>query len=163
MHHRATRRDALIAGLGAAALLRAPGALAQPEEEDDDAAVLAGAIALEQRAVAAYDAAGFPAAELFRDQSQEHADELIAALEELDGTAPRPPSRADVDGVGDLIELETRAVAEYYDAQRTLQSARLLQTAASIMANHAQHLVVLRQAIGENPSPDAFVTGEVVE
>lgn len=162
MRHRATRRDALALALGAAALLRAPAALAQTEE-DDNAAVLAGAIALEQRAVAAYDAAGFRTAELFRNQSQEHADELIAALEELDGTPPRPPARADVAGVGDLIELETRAVATYYDAQRTLQDARLLQTAAGIMANHAQHLVVLRQAIGENPSPDAFVTGEAVE
>jgi hypothetical protein len=28
------------------------------------------------------------------------------------------------------------------------------------MANEGQHLVVLRQAVGENPSPAAFATGE---
>lgn len=157
MRHEATRRDAIVAAAGIAALLRAPSAFARPE--DDDAAVLEAAIVLEQTAVVAYDAARFPMAKLFRDQVREHADELIAALEERGHSPPPPPAHASVDGVGALITLETRAVAVYYDAQRTLQDARLLQTAASIMANHAQHLVVLRQAIGETPSPDAFVTG----
>lgn len=172
MQYRTTRRDSIalssaaIAAGAFPALMKAQKALAQPE--DDDAAVLEAAIGLEQTAAVAYDTAisrGLVAreimrtAELFRDQVREHADELIAALEELGHTPRRPPARADVDGVGGLIALETTAVAAYYDAQRTLLDVRLLQTAASIMGNHAQHLVVLRQAIGENPSPDAFVTG----
>ncbi len=75
-----------------------------------------------------------------------------------------------VKGIGDLrsqadvarfaIELETAAVAAYYDAHATLIDAQLLQTAASIMANEAQHLVVLRQAIDEPPVPYAFETGK---
>jgi rubrerythrin len=67
-------------------------------------------------------------------------------------------SQADVANFA--IELELAAVAAYYDAQRKLVEGKLLQTTASIMANEAQHLVVLRQAAKQDPVPDAFVTGE---
>ena len=183
--YEATRRDAMRRGiaLGGAVLaatsirmlLGVRNAFAQSE---GDAAILEAAIELEQTAVVAYDTAAGSGlldrattgvAELFRDQEQEHADGLITALEELGGTVPAPPAPEDVDGLGDLgsqadvanfaIELETMAVAAYYDAHGKLEDAALLRTGASIMANEAQHLVVLRQAVGENPSPDAFVTG----
>ena len=52
------------------------------------------------------------------------------------------------------------AVAAYYDAHRKLIAAGLLQTAASIMANEGQHLVVLRQAAGQAPVPNALETGD---
>lgn len=184
--YEATRRDAMRRGiaLGGAvlaatsipALLKVRTAFAQA---NGDAAILEAAIGLEQTAVVAYDTAATSGllddtvtgvAELFRDQEQEHADGLIAALEDLGGTAPKPPAPEDIDGLGNLqsqadvasfaIELETMAVAAYYDAHGQLKDEALLRTGASIMANEAQHLVVLRQAIGENPSPDAFVTGE---
>jgi rubrerythrin len=159
-----------------------PSATSAPS--DGDAAILESAIGLEQIAVFAYQAAidsdlledgVVGVAELFRDQEQEHADGLITALESMGGTAPEPPTSVeDVDaavpGLGDVesqedvirfaIELETAAVAAYYDAHQKLEDAALLQTGASIMANEGQHLVVLRQAVGENPSPAAFATGE---
>lgn len=184
--YEATRRDALRRGIAIGGtilaatsipmLLKVRTAFAQSESE---AAILEAAIGLEQMAVVAYDTAAATGllddpttkiAQLFRDQEQEHADALSTALESLGGTAPEPPSATDIEGLGDVedqagvamfaIELETMAVAAYYDAHGKLQDPKLLQTGASIMANEAQHLVVLRQALGEDPSPHAFVTGE---
>ena len=94
----------------------------------------------------------------------------VRALENLAAS----PFRFDIDGVvkgiGDLrsqadvanfaIELELAAVAAYYDAHAKLVDAKLLQTGAAIMANEAQHLVVLRQAAKQDPVPHAFETGE---
>lgn len=184
--YEATRRDALRRGIamGGAVLaatsipllLGVRNAFAQSE---DDATVLAAAIGLEQTAVVAYDTAARSGlldrattgvAELFRDQEQEHADGLTTALEALGGSAPEPPTADSIEGLGGLrsqeevanfaIELETMAVAAYYDAHQKLQDAKLLQTGASIMANEGQHLVVLRQAVGKDPVPNAFETGE---
>ena len=110
----------------------------------------------------------------FRAHEQEHADALTTALTDLGGTPP-PPAKgiADVDevvkGLRDVktqadvvnfaIELETAAVAAYFDAQPKLVEAKLMQTGASIMANEGQHLVVLRRAVGKDPVPYAFETG----
>jgi hypothetical protein len=97
-------------------------------------------------------------------------DVLSRALEKLDGTPPRPPTPREIEGLVRLrnqdellrfaIELETMALAAYYDAHQKLQDGRLLQTAASIMSSAGQHLVLLRQALGHNPVPHAFETGE---
>jgi len=157
--------------------LRIRNAFAQAE---GDASVLEAAVGLEQQAVFAYTAAADsgklgtsePIARLFAEQEQEHADGLARALRERGGSPPpKPTSPMDVPGLAEAaggnavditnfaIELETMAVAAYYDAHGKLRAPELLATGASIMANEAQHLVVLRQALGKNPSPDAFVTG----
>lgn len=151
----------------------------------DDGAILESAINLERIAVIAYGAAidsGLLSARVeriarrFRGHEQAHADALTTALSDLGGTPPPKPSGGvkDVDkvvrGLGDVksqadianfaIELETAAVAAYYDAHRKLIDAKLLQTGASIMANEGQHLVVLRQAVKQDPVPNAFETGK---
>jgi hypothetical protein len=152
-------------------------------EAKGDGAVLASAITLERIAVIAYGAAidgGLLSPRLqaiarrFRGHEQQHANTLITALTDLGGTPPDPPTGvADVDsvakGLGDVrsqadvvsfaIELETAAVAAYYDAHAKLIEARLLQTGASIMASEGQHLVVLRKAARQEPVPNAFETG----
>ena len=149
-----------------------------------DSDILEQAIGLERVAILAYTTAIdskllSPAfervARRFRDHEREHADTLSAALMDLGGTPPaKQPTVADIDGVakgiGEVksqadvanfaIELEMAAVAAYHDAQSKLIDAKLLQTGASIMANEAQHLVVLRQAAKQNPVPNAFETGE---
>lgn len=148
----------------------------------DDGEILASAIRLERIAVLAYGVAIdskllSPAlvrvARRFRDHERAHADVLTTALTDRGGTPPPAPAVRDVDGVvkgvGDLrsqadvarfaIELELAAVAAYYDAQRRLVDAKLLQTGAAIMANEAQHLVVLRKAAEQPPVPHAFETG----
>ena len=150
-----------------------------PPPGQDDAAILASAIRLENTAVAAYAAAVNSGvltpqfrrtAALFGRQEAEHAAALTAALKGLGGT---PPAGADAKLLAPLkrarsqrqvaqfaIELETMAVAAYHDASKKLQQARLLQTAAQIMSNEGQHLAVLRQALGRNPVPNAFETGK---
>ena len=149
-----------------------------------DGDILEQAIGLENIAVLAYDTAidsgllsqGFTrVARRFRDHEQEHADALSTALMDLGGTPPaKKQTVKDIDAVvkgirdvksqGDIvdfaIELEMAGVAAYYDAHRKLVDAKLLQTGASIMANEAQHLVVLRQAVKRPPVPNAFVTGK---
>jgi rubrerythrin len=148
-----------------------------------DAEILASAIGIEQVAVLAYDAALggrlltpslAKVVTRFRDHEQAHADTLTRALTDLGGTPPPKATDADLQkalkGVADprsqadivniSIELEMAAVAAYLDAQRKLIDAKLLQTGASIMANEAQHLVVLRQAVKRAPVPSAFETGK---
>lgn len=151
---------------------------------DGDAPILQRAINLERVTVIAYDSviAGpllSPSVRRvlrrFRGHEQEHADELTTSLRSLGGTEPPPPQGpADVDEVVEglrdvrsqadvlsfLIELETAAVAAYFDAQAKLTEPKLLQTGASIMAGEGQHLVVLRQTAGREPLPHAFETGE---
>ena len=148
-----------------------------------DADLLAKAVTLERIAVLAYGEAidsklltpqFARVARQFRDHEQAHADVLATALKDLGGTPPPEPEVKDVDGVvkgfGDVrsqadvanlaIELELAAVAAYHDAQSRFIDAKLLQAGASIMANEAQHLVVLRQAVKQDPAPNAFETGE---
>ena len=183
---RASRREAVHRGiavggavLGAAtapALLRVRRAVAAAQ---DDRAILASAITLENTVVGAYEAAANSrlldrktraVADLFRRQESEHVDALSAALKGLGGT---PPASRDAKLLARLqrmasqaallrfaIELETMAVAAYYEAHRKLRDTKVLQTAAQIMAAEGQHLVVLRQALRRNPAPHAFETGK---
>jgi rubrerythrin len=152
--------------------------------DDDDTTLLAQAIKLEQATVLAYDTIlrrGLLAGRLqalvrvLRGHEQQHAHTLTTALTDLGGTAPPAPAGvADVDavvkGLGDVrnqagvlafaIELETAAVAAYYDAQAKFVEGRLLQSGASIMASEGQHLVVLREAARRPPVPSALETGQ---
>jgi rubrerythrin len=181
-----TRREALQRGLIAGggvlcasavpALLRVGRAFAAAEGDD---AVLRAAVGLEQTAVVAYGAA-LAGGELnpglratvrrIRGQEREHAAALSAALRKLGGAPPRPPRPQEIRGLQALrtqrelvafaIELENMAVAAYYEGQQKLHDAALLRTTAQIMANEGQHLVVLRQALGRDPVPEAFETGK---
>jgi rubrerythrin len=153
-------------------------------DSDTDGTILEHAITLERVAALAYDTIigrGLLSGRLerlvrlLRGHEQQHAAVLTKALTDLGATPPPEPSGvADVDkvvrGLGDLgsradvlsfaIELETAAVAAYYDAHAKLVEAKLLQTGASIMADEGQHLVVLRQAARRPPVPHALETGK---
>ncbi len=184
--YEATRRDAVRRGLAAGgavlgaalvpALLSVRQAFAAAPQ--NDAGILASAIRLENTAVAAYAAALKSGvltpqfrrtAALFGRQEAEHAAALTAALKSLGGTppagtdakllAPLKSARSQQQVAQFAIELETMAVAAYYDASKKLRQARLLQTSAQIMSNEGQHLVVLRQTLGKNPVPQAFANG----
>lgn len=184
--YEATRREAvgrgLIAGgglLGAtmvATLLGVRNAFAQSE---GDAELISSAVTLENTAVAAYaaalesaklDAATTKAVKTIKRQEQAHARSLAAALQRMGGTPPKSVDRALVKPLANAesqrdiatfaIELETMAVAAYYAAHGKLKSAKLLRLATTIMANEGQHLVVLRQALKQDPFPHAFETGQ---
>lgn len=151
---------------------------------ETDATLLSKAITIELVSVLAFDSILGRSLLSGRDEAlvrvllgheQRHADTLTTALTDLGGT---PPARAtgvkDVDAVvkglvdlrskadvlGFAIALETAAVAAYYDAQAKFIEPRLLQTTASIMASEGQHLVLLREAAGRPPVPNAVETGK---
>jgi hypothetical protein len=139
-----------------------------------DGAVLADALAIEQVVVFAYDrvlasgalsAPAARAARSFQAHERRHVQALTVEVHDHAGTAPRAPaSPTDVDralgGFGVkrslgmlhthtehlsfLIELEAVATGAYYDVVARLKDFRLLQLAAQIMANEAQHATVLR-------------------
>ena len=108
-------------------------------------------------------------ARLFADQDQEHADALLVALEALGATRPAPPAADARSILGRpttqrgfarlAIALELQAVAAYHEAQFKLSDPDLRLLSARIMANHGQHLAVLRQLAGEPPVPHAFERG----
>jgi rubrerythrin len=171
---------AVIAASSIPLLLSVRNAFAASSHDED---ILIAAIQLEQVAVLAYTTvlegklltpAFATIVRRFRDHEQAHVTVLTKALTDLGETPPPQATAKDVDavvkGLGDVrsqgdvvsfaIELELAAVAAYYDAHRTLLDGKLLQTGASIMANEAQHLVVLRQAVKQDPVPRALETGE---
>jgi rubrerythrin len=104
-----------------------------------------------------------------RDQEREHTAALASALEERGATAPEPPRPGEVRGLAGIkseremlrfaVELENTIVIAYIDAHRKLKDEALLRTFAQIMASEGQHLVVLRQALGDDPLPSAFEAG----
>ena len=166
-----TTRRALITG-GAAVLPLLAGATDALGAARDDRQIVAAAIDLEQRAAAAYDFAASngglqPAlarvARHLRDQESEHADGLARALRGLGGRRPAAPREPDPPPIGRAfaafaIALENRLIAAYYEAMPRLRPG-LRQPLGSIMASEGQHLVVLRQALGRDPLPNAFETG----
>jgi hypothetical protein len=184
----ATRRElvargTVFGGLAAAAvsapaLRRATAALART---DGDVRVLVGALRLEQTAAFVYEAARRndrlspelrSAFRLFRDQEEEHVARLVLELERLGGIPPPKPTRiAQVAGLGPAlaggrrpivefaIAQEEAIVAAYHRAQRDLLDPKLMQLAATMMANAGQQISAHRDGLGRDPVPNAFETG----
>jgi rubrerythrin len=181
----ATRRQALGRGLiaggalaaGPAAVLAAAG---RAEAKAGEAALLERAIELEQEASVAYESLAegdlldeevAKAAVLFADQQREHVGALSAALEDLDGKAPAMPRPAQIEGLEEAssqadgltlaIDLENALIRVYGEIVASPAGPAILKTVVEIAGNAAQHLVVLRQQLGDPPLPEAFETGTV--
>jgi hypothetical protein len=176
---RTTRRQALVGG--AVLLVGARDAVAAPTSDERQKlaqAALVTALKVEQTCVVAYEAIansghlssrGTDLLRSLLDDDREHATQLGTALDALAVTPPIPPRRATIRGLGDVkddhsaarfaILLEQRAVAAYADVIRNLGDANLLRTVAGAMGTDGQHLVVLREAIGEAPVPRPFERG----
>jgi len=145
------------------------------EADAADVEILNGALDLELMAIAAYKAGAakmrgdvLQIGKHFIEQEQEHADALTSAIKDAGGTPNRAKSSYDIpqlrsqrDALRFAIELENTAVAAYIDALPKLTKTDLRGTASAIVTNEAEHLSVLRGALGLPPAPDAFVTGEV--
>ncbi|MDQ3849735.1 MAG: ferritin-like domain-containing protein [Actinomycetota bacterium] len=139
-----------------------------------DVEILNSALDLELMAVAAYKAAApvlkgsaLDVAQKFLEHEQEHADGLTRAIKDMDGTPNRPKSAYDFprvksqrDALRFALDLENTAVAAYLDALPKLGSPKLRGTAAAIASNEAEHIAVLRGALGRPQVPSAFVTGK---
>jgi hypothetical protein len=140
---------------------------------DRDVMLLNGLLALERRAIEAYTAS-IPllsgrdkrAATAFLRQELDHAGALLGQITHAGGSAS---ARAASYPLGEprsqrallvlLHELERAQVAGYVEAVGQLTPGVLRQTVAAILADDAQHVSVLRSALGLAPVPSALVTG----
>jgi Ferritin-like domain len=104
-------------------------------------------------------------------QEQEYVDALTKTIRGLGGDTEAEVEELDFTGVRDqaaflrlAYELESAALASYVDAATRLYNAAPRTLDTSLATGHAQHLVVLRQALGLPPAasiPEAFDGGEV--
>jgi rubrerythrin len=146
-----------------------------PDESDQaDVEILNGALDLELRIVAAYKAGAarlrgsmLDIAQTFLEQEQEHADGLASAIKDAGGKPNRaksayefPEMRSQTDVLRYAIDIENTTIAAYIDALAKLTQGDLRATIAGIVTNEAEHVAVLRDALGMNPVPAALVTGQ---
>jgi hypothetical protein len=106
-----------------------------------------------------------------RAQEQEYADALTKAIRGLGGDTGAEPEELDFNGVKNqagflalAYELESGALSSYIEAAPRLYTSAPRTLDASLVAGHAQHLVLLRQGLGASPAasvPEAFDGGEV--
>lgn len=180
-----TGRRKFLIGSGAVGLSAAAVALIGGKEalasknkanESGDVVILATALGAEREAIAAYQLGAesgllsqgvLGVAVAFQGHHKEHADVLSQTIAKLGGTVPEAPTRYDfpvsqLKKERDVLEfaagLEQGAVSAYLGAVPLFDNRDLSAAAASILGDEAMHWAVLRQALGLNPVPSAFVS-----
>jgi rubrerythrin len=141
-----------------------------------DAEILDNVLAREQAAVRAYERVlpllhgpVLASAREFRAHEQEHVDAVVKALRGL-GEPARPEEeeieseglKRQADALGFLYEVESVSVAYDLRAISHLTAPWPRSLLGSVAANQAQHLVVLRRALGADLAesiPGAFEDG----
>jgi hypothetical protein len=102
----------------------------------------------------------------FQGHHKEHADLLAKTVRQLGGKPveakkhydfPSEGLKAQPDVLRFAARLEQGAVSAYLGAVPLFGSRDLAKAAASILGDEAMHWAVLRNALGENPVPTAFV------
>ena len=144
-----------------------------------DAGLLQAALRVEEVGALAYAAAaeslaGAERAQALRfaDHEREHAaafDTMLQALTvparehagqaQLDALLPGLRGAGRRDALRRLAELEGAAIAGHQQIGRRLRALDALRTVAAVMAGGAQHLVVLRHALGQTELTHAYETG----
>jgi len=181
----AARRTFLgVSGLGlsgaAVALLAGRDSLAAAADAGanpaNDVAILNTALAAELEAIAAYGVGAgsgllkgpvLALAVTFQGHHKQHADVLAATVTKLGGKAaaakpnysfPVETLKTQNDVLRFAAGLEKGAVSAYLGAVPLFKDRELAKAAASILGDEAMHWAVLRQAVGEEPVPAAFVS-----
>jgi hypothetical protein len=141
-------------------------------------ALLAGrsALAAELEAIAAYGVGAgsgllqggvLTLATTFQGHHKQHADVLAGAVKRLGGTPAEAKSKyafpvETLKSQNDVLRfaagLEKGAVSAYLGAVPMFKDKELSKAAASILGDEAMHWAILRQAVGEEPVPAAFVS-----
>ena len=164
----------------AVALLAGRNALAAAADKSanpaNDAAILNTALAAELEAIAAYGVGAgsgllkgpvLALATTFQGHHKQHADVLAGAVQKLGGQPATAKTKYDfpVDTLktqNDVLRfaagLEKGAVSAYLGAVPMFKDRELSKAAASILGDEAMHWAVLRQALGDEPVPAAFVS-----
>jgi hypothetical protein len=176
-----SRRSALLAaGAGLAGVLAGCGTASIRQQVHNSPPVLQGDVDLLNRllhvehvAIAAYTA-GIPllaqptakAGQLFLNDEISHAGDLAGLVREAGGKPIKPGSgyalghpRNSQEVLMLLHQVEQAQIAAYLYAIPRLEPGVLKQQVASILANDAQHVAVVRAALGQPAIPSAFVTG----
>jgi hypothetical protein len=140
---------------------------------DTDVVILNHLLHLEHVAIAAYTA-GTPllgpsmakAGALFLNDELSHAGDLAGLIRETGAKPIKPaPSYAlghprNAEEVLMLLhQVEQAQIAGYLNAITRLEPGVVKQQVCSILANDAQHVAVVRLALGRPAIPSAFVTG----
>ena len=158
-------RDALAAGTKTSAA-----------DIESDVRILNTALGAEYEAIAAYQVGAesgllgkdvLVVAVAFQGHHKQHADALASAVQKLGGKAvvtktryvfPVEKLKSQADVLRFAAGLEQGAVSAYLGAVPVFNDKTLAQVAASILGDEAMHLAVLRQVLGENPVPSAFMS-----
>lgn len=179
-----SRRRALVTGGAvlsavAVALLGGRDALAAKaggSVAEADIRILNTALGAELEAVAAYQVgaesgllgkSALAVALQFQGHHKEHASALEATVRKLGGKPvaakakymfPVDKLESEADVLRFAAGLEKGAVSAYLGAVPLFAERELAKVAASILGDEAMHWAVLRQVLGENPVPSAFVS-----
>jgi hypothetical protein len=151
------------------------------EAAGSDSALLGAALRVEEVCALAYEAAAEDAlagaeramARRFAEHERQHAAALETMLfaltvpvrehagpEDLDALVPALRDARRREALRALAELEGAAIAGHQLIGRRLRALDALRTVAAVMAGGAQHLVVLRDALGgDHPLTLAFESG----
>ena len=128
---------------------------------------------LEHLGIAAYTA-GIPlldqptakAGQLFLNDEISHAGDVAGLVREAGGKPIKPAAsfplghpRTSEEVLMLLHSVENAQIAGYLYAIERLEPGVVKQQVASILANDAQHVAVVRAALGRSAIPSAFVTG----
>ena len=171
------RSGVLLSG-SAIALLAGCETLAAGQKKTDpanDVAILNTALGAEREAVAAYQLgadsglleSGVKSLALqFQGHHKAHADLLAATVSRLGGRPVEAKAKYDfpvnqLKNQADVLrfasQLEQGAVSAYLGAVPKFDNRDLSRAAASILGDEAMHWAILRNALGEDPVPAAFV------
>jgi hypothetical protein len=153
-------------GGGSSTAVATEAAAPQPSAEAQaDAQLLDQVLARQEAAVEAFAEVGraLPPrlarmAAYFRAQEGEHVDAVLKALRGLGSPAEPTPEPLDTSGLENdrerlvfLCEVESATIDEELSAISKLEASWPRSLLASTVANQAQHLTLLRQALGDGP------------
>jgi bacterioferritin (cytochrome b1) len=170
----------LVLSTSAIALLAGCEALAAEQKKSDgagasDVAILNTALGSEREAIAAYQLGADsgllePGVKIvalkFQGHHKAHADLLAATVSNLGGHPAEARKKYDfpveklknqTDVLRFAAQLEQGAVSAYLGAVPAFGNRDLARAAASILGDEAMHLAILRNVLGEDPVPSAFV------
>jgi rubrerythrin len=140
-----------------------------------DVRILNSALAAELEAIAAYQVGAgsgllqkpvLALALQFQGHHKAHADVLAGTVRQLGGRPneakakygfPVETLKTQADVLRFAASLEKGAVSAYVGAVPLFADRQLSRAAATILGDEAMHWAVLRQALGEDPVPAAFV------
>jgi len=157
MHSLSRRGFIVLGGTGAAGIaLASCGEEVDPRAEGRDDELLTAALSAEMGLQSAYAGGGL-AGITPTNPITDTQDERVARLEDLGATA----ASSDAAAAGDVIAASDAAIAAYRELAGIGSTIEIRSAATQGLAEIAAVLAAARLEAGDDPAPDAFVTGGV--